>query len=57
MGQPRPLFSVFSNKQSNFYSNSMQKKSIQYTEPGLEPTRVVTHNHYTRAPALVSNMT
>ena len=58
MGQPWPLFhlfSVFSNKQYNFYNKSMWKMSIQYMVPGFEPTTfgtcVSSHNHYTRAPA------
>ena len=38
-----------------FYDKTMQKMSIQYTALGFKPTtswtRVVTHNHYTRAPA------
>ena len=43
MGQTRPLFhlfSVFSNKQNNFFNKSMCKNfmSIQYTVPGFEPT-------------------
>ena len=52
MGQPRPLFrlfSVFSNKQYNFYNKYMWKMSIQYTVPGFEPTTfgtwVSSHNH------------
>ena len=61
MGQPRPLFrsfSVFSNKQYNFYNKSMWKNvmSIQYPAPGFELTTfgmwVSSHNHQTRAPAL-----
>ena len=59
MGQPRPLFrlfSVFSNKQYNFYNKSVWIKvmSIQYPAPGFEPmtfgTWVSSHNHQTRAP-------
>ena len=44
LGQPRPLFrlfSVFSNKQHNFYNKSMwtnPQMSIHYTAPGLEHT-------------------
>ena len=56
MGQPRPLFRlfsvVFSNKhQFNFYNKSKSKKfnSIQYTAPGFEPTTsrswVISNNH------------
>ena len=55
MGQPRPLFglsSVFSNKQYNFNNSLMWKNvmSIQYTEPGFEPTAprtwvIISHNH------------
>ena len=55
MGQPRPLFclfSVFSIKQYNFYNRSIWKNvqvTIQYTAPGFEPTTlltwIVTHNH------------
>ena len=54
-GQPQPLFclfSVFSNKQYNFYNKSMWKNvqmSIQYTGPVFKPTTfwtwVITHNH------------
>ena len=51
-------FRSFSNKhQYNFYNKSMWKNvnSIQYTVPGFEPTTsrswVISHNHYTRAPA------
>ena len=44
MGLPRPifrLFSVFSNKQYNFYNKLMWKNvmSIQYTAPGFEPAK------------------
>ena len=54
MDQRRPLFhlfSVFSNKQHNFYNKSMWTNvmSIQYTAPGFEPTTfgtsVSSHNH------------
>ena len=55
MGQPRPLFnlfSVFSNKQQINVKNVM---SIQYTAAGFEPTTfrtwVSSHNHLIRAPA------
>ena len=58
MGQPRPLFrlfSVLSNNQYNFYNNQCEKMFIQYTAPGFEPTTsqtwIVTHNHLSRAPA------
>ena len=57
MGQPRPLFrlfSVFSNKHYNSYNKYMWKMSIQYTVPGFEPTTfrpwASSHNHWTRAP-------
>ena len=58
-GPTRPLFnwfSVFSNKQYNFYNKSNWKNfmPIQYMAQGLEPmpfgTWVSSHNHYTRAP-------
>ena len=53
MGQPQPLFlfSVFLNKQYNFYNRSILKSviSIQYTAPEIEPTTFWTwdasHNH------------
>ena len=52
MGQPWPLFrlfSVFSNKQYNFYNNNLWKMSIQYMVLGFEPTTfgtwVSSHNH------------
>ena len=61
MVQPRPpfrLFSVFSNQQYNFYSKSMWKMSHQYSAQGFKPmtfwTWVVTHNHWTRAPAQIT---
>ena len=41
MGQPRPLFrlfSFFSNKYYNFYIMCKNVKSIQYPVPGFEPT-------------------
>ena len=57
-GPTTPLFrllSVFSNKQYNIYNKSMWKMSIQYTALRFKPTTnqtwVVTHNHWTRAPA------
>ena len=40
MRQPRPLFhlfSVFSDKQYNFYKKLIQKMSIQYMALGFEP--------------------
>ena len=52
MGQPRPLFrlfSVFSNKQYIFSTNQCEKISIQYMALGFKPTTfrtwVVTRNH------------
>ena len=61
MGQPRALFVYFWSFQTNniiFTTNHCEKLSIQYTELGFKPTtfltRVVTHNHQTRAPALVA---
>ena len=61
MDRQRPLFrlfSVFWNKQYNFYNKSMWKMTF-HTAPGFEPTIsrtwVVSHNHKTRAPVLSSH--
>ena len=64
MGQPRPLFRLFSFifvffKQALQFLQQINAKtnmSIQYTAPGFKPTtfntRVSSHNHQTRAPAM-----
>ena len=67
MGQPRPLFNLFSSFQTRitiFATNKHDmahgqgknvKMSIQYTVPRFElttfGTRNSSHNHYTRSPA------
>ena len=45
MGQPRPLFHLFSVFSNNFYNKAMLKNvqmSIQYTALGFEPTTFET---------------
>ena len=62
MGHPWPLLHLFSSFQthSNLFTNKYEKMSIQYTEPGFKLmtfwTWVSSHNHYSRAPALVTSI-
>ena len=61
MGQSRALFQLFSSFQTNIITilttNQCEKMSIQYMVLGFKPTTfrtwVSSHNHLTRAPALL----
>ena len=52
------LFSVFSNNTAIFETNKCEKRSIEHTVLGFEPTTswssVSSHDHFTRAPVKLS---
>ena len=63
MGQTQPLFIYFRSLQTHIAistTNKCEIMSIQYTVPGFElttfGTRVSSHNHKARAPALLSQI-